>query len=131
MFEFFGFTIHVTFPPTYAVANCPDLYFNNLYQLILFLRYSVALFFSFSFFRFFFVLFCFALLCFDLFCFVFVFVCLFGFWKGFFCFAFFTSIHRQTGCLRFQSDVACSSLDPRNRYLEVDSLQLCEVRRKN
>ena len=43
---------------------------------------------------------------------------------------FFTLIHRQTGCLKLQSDGACSSLDPHSRYLEVGSPQLCEVRRK-
>lgn len=47
---------------------------------------------------------------------------------AFFCV--FTLIHRQTGCLRLQSDAACSSLDPRSRYLEVDSPQLCKERRK-
>ena len=45
-------------------------------------------------------------------------------------FAFFTLIHRQTGCPRLQSDAVCSSLDPHSRYLEVDSPQLCEVRIK-
>ena len=43
---------------------------------------------------------------------------------------FFTLIHRQTGCLGLQSDAACSSLDPRSRYLEVGSPQLCEVRKE-
>lgn len=49
---------------------------------------------------------------------------------GAFFFAFFTLIHRQMGCLRLQFDAACSSLDPRSRYLEVDSPQLCKERRK-
>lgn len=41
-----------------------------------------------------------------------------------------TSIHRQMGCPRLQSDAACSSLDPHSRYQEEDSPRLCELQCK-